>query len=307
MRLMKKNMNKIKVNGTRDNKDLKNLLAQKVHDLRERIKELECFYELSRLDSQYELSLEDFFKTFVQQLPNAWQYPEDCCALIRYKDFECKTRNDQVTAWSQSAVIYEFGKAAGEVRVFYLKEKPRLDEGPFLKEERKLIESIARHLGAIAERKTIEQNMKESAQLLKSQKELLEHKTIALSELVDHIHFEKNEIKKNVSLNIERILLPIIKKGRMKGGLDAKQLEVLEKNIMEMLSSYSEKIGGPELPLTPREIEISNLVRSGMTSKEIADFLKLNPGTVEVHRNKIRQKLGIANSSNSLFSYLNAV
>lgn len=300
-------MNKTKVESGRGNKQLRNLLAQKVHDLRERIKELECFYELSRLDSQYELTLEEFFKIFVQQLPTAWQYPEDCCALIRYKDYECRTRKDQVSNWVQSAVIYEFGKAAGEVKVFYLKEKPKLDEGPFLKEERKLLESIARHLGAIAERKTIEQNMKESTLLLKSQKELLEHKAIALSELVDHIHFEKNEIKKNVSLNIEKILLPIIKKGRMKGGLDAKQLEVLEKNIIDMLSSYSEKIGSPELPLTPREIEICNLVRSGMTSKEIADFLKLNPGTVEVHRNKIRQKLGIANSSNSLFSYLNAI
>lgn len=302
---MKKNINKI--SSSREHKQLKSLLAQKVHDLGERIKELECFYELSRLDSQYELTLEDFFKTFVLQLPKAWQYPGDCAALIRYKDFECRTRNSESSSWVQSAVIYEFGKAAGEVRVFYVSEKPNLDEGPFLKEERKLLESIARHLGAIAERKTIEQNMKESAQLLKTQKELLEHKAIALSELVDHIHFEKNEIKKNVSLNIEKVLLPIIKKGRMKGGLDAKQLEVLEKNIMDMLSSYSEKMSAPELPLTPREIEICNLVRSGMTSKEIADFLKLNPGTVEVHRNKIRQKLGIANSSNSLFSYLNAV
>ena len=132
---MKKMTNKTKLNNSKDHQELRNLLAQKVHDLGERIKELECFYELSRLDTQYEISLEDLFKTFVHKLPNAWQYPEDCCGLIRYKDFECRTRNDEMTPWVQTAVIYEFGKPSGEVKVFYLNEKPRLDEGPFLKEE----------------------------------------------------------------------------------------------------------------------------------------------------------------------------
>ena len=58
------------------------------------------------------------------------------------------------------------------------------------------------------------------------------------------------------------------------------------------------------LKLTPREIEISNMVKNGFTNKEIARVLCLSLLTVEKHRQYIRKKLGITKRTINLCSYL---
>lgn len=44
------------------------------------------------------------------------------------------------------------------VEVNYLKEKPESDEGPFMKEERLLIDAVAGRLGRIANGKWLQDN-----------------------------------------------------------------------------------------------------------------------------------------------------
>jgi DNA-binding NarL/FixJ family response regulator len=50
-------------------------------------------------------------------------------------------------------------------------------------------------------------------------------------------------------------------------------------------------------PLTPREIEIVQLVAQGLIAKEIADVLSLSPHTIYTHRKKIMKKLNLGSSS----------
>ena len=56
------------------------------------------------------------------------------------------------------------------------------------------------------------------------------------------------------------------------------------------------------LPLTPREIEIVQLVSSGLIAKEIAGKLNLSTHTIYTHRKNIMKKLGI-NSTSELVLY----
>ena len=82
-------------------------------------------------------------------------------------DSEFRTKNFTESAWKQSAPVKVTGSVVGRVEVGYLEERPEESEGPFLKEERLLIDAIAKRLGRIAERKRAEEELKESEEGLR--------------------------------------------------------------------------------------------------------------------------------------------
>ncbi len=128
-------------------------LLELTHKLRERIKELDCLYGISRLAERPEMPLDEILQSIVELIPGSWQYPEDTCACIILHNRVFKTPNFAVTAWGQSEPININGKPYGHVQVYYLRERPAFDEGPFLREERSLIHAIAERLGNIVEQK----------------------------------------------------------------------------------------------------------------------------------------------------------
>ena len=79
---------------------------------------------------------------------------------------------------------------------------------------------------------------------------------------------------------------------------------MLQKNLGDITSSFAKGIVTPMFKLSPREIEVCNLVRNGLTSKEIASMLRVSPLTVERHRYNIRRKLGIVNAKVNLTTFL---
>ncbi|HMF31370.1 MAG TPA: hypothetical protein VKK79_08155 [Candidatus Lokiarchaeia archaeon] len=121
------------------------------HDLNERVKELQCLYALGIIIETAD-NVEDAFQEFMQYLPPAWQYPEVTCSRVQLNDQFFTTSNFQETGWIQFAPIIVGGNQVGYVEVFYLDEMPAEYEGPFLKEERMLIDEIAWRLGRAAER-----------------------------------------------------------------------------------------------------------------------------------------------------------
>ena len=131
--------------------------------LKERVKELNCLYNIAQLVEEPDISLEGILKGVVGLLPPAWRYPDITCARISFDDKEFKTDNFGTTSWKQSADIMVKGNKVGIVEVYYLEEKPRSYEGPFLKEEKDLIEAIAERLGRIVERKQAEKTISELA------------------------------------------------------------------------------------------------------------------------------------------------
>lgn len=157
----------------------------------------------------------------------------------------------------------------------------------------------------ITYRKRMEEELRESAATLKIQKESLEQKTSALKELVDQIEREKQQIKNDVIANVDKILIPLLKKlkGRT-GKIKPRDIEVFEYQLNNMASSFGRQISDQTLKLTPREIEICSMIKSGLSSKEISELLYISLKTVSNHREKIRKKLKITNRSINLISYL---
>jgi diguanylate cyclase (GGDEF)-like protein/PAS domain S-box-containing protein len=128
----------------------------------ERGKELQCFYGIARIVEKPGLTLDEIYQEVLELLPRSWQYPEVACAQLTIDGKEFKTANYRETEWKQSTDIKVHGMKAGMLVVGYLEDRPASDEGPFLKEERLLIDAIAERLGRITERKQTEGALRES-------------------------------------------------------------------------------------------------------------------------------------------------
>ena len=135
-------------------------LQHRTHDLGERIKELNCLFGLSMLVEEPGIDLEGILRGLVDILPSGWQYPKETCGRVVFEVAEFKTYNFQATRWKQAAPIVVYGNVVGAIEVYYLEEKPELVEGPFLAEERRLINALAEQLGRIAERIQAEKELR---------------------------------------------------------------------------------------------------------------------------------------------------
>jgi signal transduction histidine kinase len=123
-----------------------------LHKLTERVKELTALHGAARILQQETKSASEIAGEIVILLPPAWQYPEITCARIRFMEIEAVTSNFKETPWKQAASFCTHSGYEGTIEVFYTKESPEENEGPFLKEERDLIESLAEMLRSYFER-----------------------------------------------------------------------------------------------------------------------------------------------------------
>jgi two-component system NtrC family sensor kinase len=126
--------------------------------LTERVKELTCLYGIAQIGAQPDISLEVIIQGIVELLPPAWQYPEIAFARIILDGISYTTQGFRECRRKQTAEIIVGGIPRGVVELVYAEEKPDLDEGPFLKEERNLINAVARQIGLVVERKQAEED-----------------------------------------------------------------------------------------------------------------------------------------------------
>jgi signal transduction histidine kinase/ABC-type amino acid transport substrate-binding protein len=138
-------------------------LMQRTTDLTERVKELECLYGISKLFAESDNSVDELLEEAVHLIPPGWCYPGITCARIALEEQEFITDNFRETPWKLSADIVISRKTVGMVEACYLEERPTFDEGPFLKEEKDLINGLARQIGAIVERKQAESEIQSLA------------------------------------------------------------------------------------------------------------------------------------------------
>ena len=190
-----------------DRKQAEETLQRKTYDLDERVKELNCLYGISSLVEKPGISLEEIFQGLVDLIPPSWQYPEITSARILLEDKEYKTENFKETSWKQSSEIIATGKRLGVLEICYLEEKPEIDEGPFLKDERNLIDAITVRLGRIIERV----RMTEKQEQLESQLQRAIHWKILEKDVVDEIIF-RTENPRN------RLMLELMARGGMRVG-----------------------------------------------------------------------------------------
>jgi len=134
--------------------------------LRERVKELTCLYGIAQIAGRPGTALGQVLQDVVGLLPPAWQYPEITFARITLDGMVCKTPGFREVHQKQMADIFVDGRRRGVIEVVYTERKPKLDEGPFLKEERNLINEVARQVAIIIERRQAEKDkLKLHAQL----------------------------------------------------------------------------------------------------------------------------------------------
>ncbi|UCG59889.1 MAG: hypothetical protein JSU70_10285 [Phycisphaerales bacterium] len=126
--------------------------------LRERVKELTCLYGIAQIAGRPGTSLEEVLQGVVELLPCAWQYPETASARITLDDTVYQAAGFHEGGQKQTANIVVDGRPRGVVEIVYAEQKPEIDEGPFLKEERNLIDEVARQVALIVERRQAEED-----------------------------------------------------------------------------------------------------------------------------------------------------
>jgi len=111
--------------------------------LQERTKELNCLYRIDEILHDADRPIEEMLHAVAEALPQGWQYPAQCVARFVLRDLDVRGAGFVETPWKLSAPIVISNQTVGELGVCYTQQMPRADEGPFLKEERRLIDAAA--------------------------------------------------------------------------------------------------------------------------------------------------------------------
>ncbi|MBN1756583.1 response regulator transcription factor [bacterium] len=167
---------------------------------------------------------------------------------------------------------------------------------------------LVRSLRYAIERKKLEIELTRARELLElkinEKTSRLQEKNIALKEILTHISEEKMNTRRQIANDIEQVLMPImLKLKRSVIPTNLTLIELLENGLRE-IASASLNVLSAYSKLSPREIEICNMIKNGLTTKEIAVEVSISNTTVQKHRQQIRKKLGITNDKVNLRSFL---
>ena len=161
--------------------------------LRERVKELTCLYRIALLVEQPRASLEEILQGVVEVLPEAWLYPADAWARLTVDDATYAAGRICPEKQRLEADILVAGVRRGHLQVGYVEDRPALDEGPFLHEERRLIDTVAREVALIIERRDVAEKSR------KLQEQLIHTERLAtIGELSAGIAHELNDPLNNI-------------------------------------------------------------------------------------------------------------
>lgn len=128
--------------------DRDNISDDLIKSFREREKELRCLYRIEEILKEKGQSQDQVYNRIVEAIPWGWQYPEYCRARVTVGTDTYQEAGFEETPWELKTDIMVQNRKAGEVVVYYTREMPEADEGPFLKHEKRLLEAIADRLGS---------------------------------------------------------------------------------------------------------------------------------------------------------------
>jgi hypothetical protein len=163
-------------------KEIRRLLEEKT----ERLKELACINQTTQIIKEGK-SVEETLRRIVRILPPAWQYPEHTVARIKFNNKEYKSGSFEETEWRQSQSFKTIDNRSGEIDIFYTKKFREINEGPFLTEERHLIDNLSSIISNFL-------NTLEAKRILKKSLEQ------------DHVHSAIKEFQSGKEINSRKLL-----------------------------------------------------------------------------------------------------
>ena len=273
--------------------------------LRERIKELNALYALSRIAADKSDSIEGIIQSIVEIIPPSWQYPEITRVRITFRDKVAQTPGFRMTPWRLSSTIQLNGTPAGDVTVCYLEERNTVWEGPFLQEERILINSIAERITCLATRIMVESDLRKTNEELMRERQALLETNIALKVLISSVEEEKGKIQEDIRDRVEEVIKPLLYQIYLKAPRSQKKyVDLLVDNLEELTQPFSRRVPHSFDSLSTTETQICHMIKSGLRTKDIAELRSVSPTTVCRHRDRIRRKLGLSHARVNLATYL---
>jgi two-component system NtrC family sensor kinase len=227
--------------------------------LRERVKELTCLYGISRIAEKPGASIHEVLQDIVELLPPAWLHPESACARITLDGKSYKSRGFRRGVQSQKAEILVDGVRRGAIQMVYTSEKIELDEGPFLFEERNLIDTIAREIAIIIEERLAEEEKSRLEEQLRHADRLA-----TIGQLSAGVAHELNEPLANIlgfaQLAKKHAHLPRPAKE------DIEKIEKASLHAREVIKKLM--IFARQMPPQKTEVDMNRIVEEGLTFLE---------------------------------------
>lgn len=151
-----------------------------------------------------------------------------------------------------------------------------------------------------------EEQLKRRERELEEKNRNLQDVNTALRVLLDRRQADRKELEEQVLGNVKQRVLPYLErlKATRLGPEAAEYARILEKNLLEIVSPFLNRLTSSYFDLTPQEIQVAGLVKDGKMTKEIAGLLNISANAVDFHRKNIRKKLGLESRKTNLRSRL---
>lgn len=134
----------------------------------------------------------------------------------------------------------------------------------------------------------------------------LEELRAALKVLIRSRDEDRSDLERCVMANVDKLIEPFLSRLE-KTRLNEQQqslVGIIRKNLDELTVTFAGKCSARVDSLTPAEVQIANLIKLGKRTKEIAQILRLSPGTISIHRKNIRKKLELTHRKVNLQTVL---
>jgi PAS domain S-box-containing protein len=193
--------------------------------LGERIKELNCLYKVFK-SIRERAKIVDVFQDVVYIIPSGWHYPNITRAKIIYDDKRYVSQEFKETKWKQSANIVINDVVEGSIEVYYMEKRPEISEGPFMIEERHLLDEIAKNISQAIKQKQVEQEIRKLSKVVDRS-----NQAVVITSLEGNIVYVNNELLRLGGWDEENELVNNL----MYIFLDEKSIKKVKENILPLV------------------------------------------------------------------------